>query len=252
MKKLLLAGVAAAALSTTVISSGALAADLGSPRMPVAETAVVVPVAFSWSGFYGGVHFGYGWGRSNWGFSPSGTSVSPSMDGVFGGGQLGFNYQINNFVMGIEGDASAADLSGWRACPNAAFTCASRANFLGSIRGRIGYAWDRTLVYATGGVAFGQFRNRTYDAATVTQVGAFSNSRVGYALGAGLEYAWTPNVTTKLEYMYYDFGSSTQLPGPGSLDPTGFDSTRIRNNVHTVKIGLNYLFSTGPGAMTRY
>lgn len=84
----------------------------------------------------------------------------------------------------------------------------------------------------------------------MTQIGAFGSSRVGYALGAGLEYAWTPNVTTKLEYMYYDFASSTQLAGAGALDPAS--DTRIRNSVHTVKIGLNYLFSTGPGAMTRY
>lgn len=252
MKKLLLAGVAAAALSTAAISSGALAADIGAPRVAVSET-IIVPAAFTWTGFYGGVHVGYGWGRSNWTFQPPGSSTSPSTNGVFGGGQIGYNFQINNMVLGIEGDASAADLSGWRACPNAAFTCASRANFLGTIRGRVGYAWDRTLIYATGGVAFGTFRHRTYDAATVTQVGSFSNSRVGYALGAGLEYAWTPNVTTKLEYMYYDFGSSTQQAGLGSLDPTGFASTRIRNDVHTVKIGLNYLFSTGPGAVvSRY
>ncbi len=245
MRKLLLAGVAAA-LSTTS-PMGAFAADLGVPRQPVAESVVAVPVAFSWTGFYAGAHVGYGWGRSNWGFSPAGTFVAPSTNGVFGGLQLGYNYQINNVVLGIEGDASAADMSGWNFCPNPAFTCASRTNFLGSIRGRLGYAWDRTLIYATGGVAFGNFRHRTFDAATVTQVGSFSNSRVGYALGAGLEYAWTPNVTTKLEYMYYDFGSSTQLAGAGALDPV--NDTRIRTNVHTVKIGLNYLFSTGPGAV---
>jgi len=246
MKKLLLAGVAAAALTSTALTSGALAADLGAPRMPVAET-VVVPAGFSWTGFYAGAHFGYGWGKSDWNFVQAGTFVSPSTNGVFGGLQLGYNYQINNIVLGIEGDASAADLSGWRSCPNPAFTCHSRANFLGSIRGRIGYAWDRTLIYGTGGVAFGTFRHRTFDAPTVTQIGAFSSSRVGYALGAGLEYAWTPNVTTKLEYMYYDFGSSTQLAGAGALDPAS--DTRIRNSVHTVKIGLNYLFSTGPGAV---
>ena len=247
MKNFLLAGAASMAV---LAFQPAQAADLMRPRQPVADTVVAVPVGFSWTGIYGGVHLGYGWGRSNWGFIPAGTFTSPSSDGIFGGVQLGYNYQINQLVLGIEGDASAADLSGWSSCPNPAFTCASRANFLGTIRGRIGWAWDRTLIYGTGGVAFGNFRNRTYDAATVTQVGSYSNSRVGYALGAGLEYAWTPNVTTKLEYMYYDFGSSTQLAGPDSLDPA--NDVRIRNNVHTVKIGLNYLFSTGPGPMARY
>lgn len=247
MKNLLLAGAAAMAV---LALQPAQAADLVRPRQPVADAVVAVPVGFSWTGFYGGLHLGYGWNRSNWGFTPGGTSTSVSSNGIFGGGQIGFNYQINQLVLGIEGDASAADMGSWSFCPNAAFTCASRANFLGTIRGRIGWAWDRTMLYGTGGFAFGNFRHRTFDAATVTQLGSYSTSRVGYSLGAGVEYAWAPNMTTKLEYMYYDFGSSTQGPGAGSLDPLG--SVRIRNNVHTVKIGLNYLFSTGPGAVARY
>jgi outer membrane immunogenic protein len=225
MKKFLLASAAVAALAT-----GAQAADLGVPREPVAS-AIVSPV-FNWTGFYLGAHIGYGWGKSDWNFVGAGTFVSPNTNGVFGGLQIGYNYQINNFVLGLEADASAADLSGWRSCPNAAFTCHSRANFLGTVRGRIGYAFDRALVYGTAGLAIGNYRHRDFDAATLVQFGSYSTTRAGLAVGAGVEYAFAPNWTAKLEYMYSHFGSSTQLAGAGSLG--GADDVRIRNQIHTV------------------
>jgi outer membrane immunogenic protein len=240
--KLLMAGIAAAALTT-----GAHAADLAPPRQPVAAE-VIAPV-WTWTGFYAGAHIGYGWGKANWNFVQAGTFVSPSTNGIFGGAQIGYNYQINQIVVGLEADASAADLHGWRSCPVAAFTCASRVNFLGSLRGRVGYAFDRALVYATAGLGIGSFRNRTYVAAPVTLFGTYNTTRVGLAVGAGVEYAVMPNWTVKAEYMYYHFGSGTQLAGPGSLDGVGGSDVRVRNDVHTLKLGVNYLFSTGPGAI---
>lgn len=240
--RFLMGSIAAAALAT-----GAQAADLGVPRQPVA-TAVIAPV-WTWTGFYAGAHIGYGWGRANWNFVQTAGFVSPSTNGVFGGVQVGYNYQINNIVVGLEADASAADMHGWRSCPNPAFTCASRVNFLGSLRGRVGYAFDRALVYATAGLGIGSFRNRTYNAAPVALFGTYNTTRVGLAVGAGVEYAFTPNWTVKAEYMYYHFGSGTQLAGPGSLDGVGGADVRIRNDVHTLKLGVNYLFSTGPGVV---
>lgn len=243
LTRILLAGVAAGAFGASV-----QAADLAVPREPIAA-AVMAPV-WSWTGFYAGAHLGYGWGRANWNFIQAATFVSPSPSGIFGGVQVGYNYQINNIVVGLEGDVSAADMSSWSFCPNPAFTCASRVNFLGSVRGRVGYTFDRALIYATAGLGIGSFRNRTYDAATVTQFGSYSSTRAGLAVGAGLEYAFTPNWTMKAEYMYYHFGSGTQLAGPGSLDGALGSDVRIRNDVHTVKIGINYLFSTGPRAVS--
>lgn len=240
--KLFMAGIAA-----TVLVTGAQAADIAVPRQPVAAE-VVAPV-WTWNGFYAGAHIGYGWGRANWNFIQTAGFVSPSTNGVFGGVQVGYNYQINQFVLGLEADASAADLHGWRSCPGPAFTCASRVNFLGSVRGRVGYAFDRALIYATAGLGIGSFRDRTYVAAPVALFGAYSSTRVGLAVGAGVEYAVLPNWTVKAEYMYYHFGSGTQLAGPGSLDGPGGADVRIRHDVHTVKLGVNYLFSTGPGAV---
>ncbi|WP_168201800.1 outer membrane protein [Phreatobacter aquaticus] len=238
MKKLLLAGAAIAALST-----GAQAADLGAPRMPIAA-AVIAPV-FSWTGVYAGAHIGYGFGQSRWSDPATGISVSPNTNGILGGVQIGYNYQINNLVLGLEADASAADLHGWRSCPNAAFTCASRANFLGTVRARAGYAVDRALYYVTGGLAIGNFKHREYTAAPVALVGTYNTTRLGLALGAGVEYAVAQNWTVKAEYMYHYFGNSTALTP--TLDPVG--DVRIRSDIHTVKLGVNYLFSTGPGAV---
>jgi outer membrane immunogenic protein len=234
-------------LAAITLAPSAKSADLGVPRQPIAAE-VMVPV-WSWTGFYVGAHVGYGWGRANWNFVQAGTFVSPSTNGVFGGAQIGYNYQINNIVLGIEADASAADMHGWRSCPNPAFTCASRVNFLGSLRGRVGYTFDRALIYATAGLGIGSFRNRTYNAAPVTEFGSYSSTRAGLAIGAGVEYAIMPNWTVKAEYMYYHFGSGTQLAGVGSLAGPGGSDTRIRNDVHTVKLGVNYLFSTGGGAV---
>jgi outer membrane immunogenic protein len=247
MKTTLVKAALIGSIAATSLSSGVFAADLGVPRQPIA-TEVIAPV-WTWTGIYAGAHVGYGWGRANWNFVQAGTFVSPSTNGVFGGAQIGYNYQIGSIVVGLEADASAADMSGWRSCPNPAFTCASRVNFLGSLRGRVGYAFDRALIYATAGLGVGNFRNRTYNAAPVTEFGSYSSTRAGLAVGAGVEYAFMPNWTVKAEYMYYHFGSGTQLAGVGSLAGPGGSDTRIRNDVHTVKLGLNYLFSTGPTAV---
>lgn len=239
MKKLLLATVAGLALSV-----GAQAADLAAPRMPIAG-AVVMP-AFSWTGFYAGAHLGYGWGGTSWTFVAVPTlDPAPNPSGVFGGLQIGYNYQFNNIVLGIEADAAIASLRGSAPCTNPAFNCTVKGNFLGSIRARAGVAVDRALLYVTGGLGIGNFQYRSVDAGTGALFGTgFGTTRAGIAVGGGLEYAFTPNVTAKVEYMYYHFGSF-QAPA-GAL---GGVATDLRQNVHTVKIGLNYLFSTGHGAV---
>lgn len=116
MKKFLLATTALVAFS-----AGAQAADLGAPRMPIAA-AVVAPV-FNWTGFYVGAHFGYGWGNTNWTFlaGPDTLNPPPRPNGVFGGLQLGYNFQINNIVLGLEADAALAGLRGTVPCTNPAF-----------------------------------------------------------------------------------------------------------------------------------
>ncbi len=222
MKKFLLASTALVAFA-----AGAQAADLGAPRMPIAA-AVVAPV-FSWSGFYLGAHAGYGFGNSRF---FNGIAFPTSVNGPLVGGQIGFNYQINQIVLGAEADLAFAAITG-RASNLAAIS--HRTSMLGSVRARAGFAVDRTLFYVTGGLGIqgGSF-------ATNGGAGAERYTRMGWTLGAGVEYAMTQNWTVKAEYSYYNFGTRTLGP---------IYTGTLRADVHTVKLGVNYLFSTGPSAV---
>ncbi|MBX9990591.1 outer membrane protein [Phreatobacter oligotrophus] len=216
-------------LATTALvafTAGAQAADLGVPRSPVA--AAVVAPAFSWTGFYVGAHAGYGFGNSR--FVALGVFPT-SVNGPLLGGQVGFNYQINQIVLGVEADLAFAAITGR---PGNFPAISHRTNMLGSLRARGGFAVDRALLYVTGGLGF-------QGAATAQTPGpAEKYTRMGWTLGAGVEYALTQNWTAKLEYSYYNFGTRTLGPIYGGT---------VRSDIHTVKIGVNYLFSTGPSAV---
>ncbi|MCZ8316413.1 outer membrane protein [Phreatobacter sp.] len=219
MKKFLLASAAVAALAT-----GAQAADLGAPRAPVA--AAVMAPAFSWTGFYVGAFAGYGWNNFNVIGPGTGTGNGPLL-----GGTIGYNYQINQFVLGAEADLAFAAVTG-RVTAVPAFSL--RTNMLGSVRARAGFAVDRALFYVTGGLGIQN--------AALAQNGVAVErfTRTGWTLGGGVEYALTQNWTAKIEYNYYNFG--TRAAGAAIGLP-------VRNEIHTVKLGVNYLFSTGPSAV---
>ena len=232
MKKFLLASAAIAALAT-----GAQAADLGAPRAPVA--AAVYAPSFSWTGFYLGAHVGFGWGQARYtDFTGTFANGSTTANGVFGGIQGGYNWQMNQFVFGLEADVAA---SGMRRAYDLGGGDTYRASipFLSSVRARAGFAADRALFYVTGGLGIATFQDRVFDASVPATFSA-SSTRAGYTLGAGVEYAFTPNWTAKVEYMYYGFGDRRNVI-------TAND--RVRTDIHTVKLGINYLFSTGPSAV---
>ncbi len=173
MKKILLSGVALAAL---FVAAPASAADVPVRQQQQYYKAAPAPV-FNWTGFYFGGHVGYGWGD---------TAVGGDVDGFLGGLQLGYNWQLSrNWVFGIEGDISGTDIN--NAVP-------VHVDYLGTLRARVGYTWDRTMVYGTGGLAW----NRS-------SVGGVHDTDTGYALGLGIEWAFAPNWSTKVEYMYYAF-----------------------------------------------
>ncbi len=224
MKKFLLSGVAAIALG-----SAAQAADLGSPRAPVAA-AVMMP-SFSWTGIYGGLNLGLGIANGGWAVPIPGFSGSAT--GLAFGGQLGFNYQINNFVLGLEGDVGF--LNPRRSTDFGGLNFRWRQQWDGSIRGRVGVAADRALFYFTGGIAFTDIGVRVTNAGVL--VGAASQNRTGYTLGAGAEYAFTPNWTVRGEYLYANYGTK--------------DFVGVRQSLtdHKLRIGVNYLFSTGSSAV---
>lgn len=229
----------AAAAALIALTAGAEAADLVRPRQPVAATVVAQAAPFNWTGFYLGGHLGYGWGRTGWTYVAETVASNPK--GIFGGLQGGYNWQVNNFVIGVEQDLSAAAFSDRDICgANATWTCTSRTNWLGSTRLRGGLAADRALFYVTGGLGYGDTR-----VTTVTAGGPISSSRfrVGYAVGAGVEYAFAQNWTAKAEYLYFDLGRASYAGFDG-------DPVRARFQYHTMKVGLSYLFSTGPAPVS--
>ncbi len=231
MLKRALLGVSALAL----LAGSAAAADL-STRYPV--KAAPVPVQyFSWTGFYIGGNVGYGWNSPNFDYTAAGLTYAYDVgnaDGVFGGLQVGYNYQFaNNIVLGAEADLEFANMGtdtflvGGPA--SGAFTSTSVDTF-GTIRGRVGYAVDRFLPYFTGGAAW----------ANTSFTGPWgwtseSNTQWGWTIGGGAEYAITNNWTVKAEYLYLDFGSQDYTFVGGDSISTGF-------NMQTVKAGFNYKF----------
>ena len=211
MKKYLLASVAALGL---VAAGAASAADLPSRKGPVAAP-VYMPPAFSWTGFYVGANAGYGWGNVN----ANGWANVGDLDGFVGGGQVGYNYQMGQFVVGLEADLQAADLSSG----NNLGLINVKTDYFGTVRARVGVAFDRFMPYITGGWAYGNVKT------SIPGIG-FSSDRShtgGYAVGGGLEYAFTNNIIAGVEYLYVDLGEKNIL-GAGTKVGTDFSVVRAR------------------------
>jgi outer membrane immunogenic protein len=221
MKRLYLACVGVVALAGT-----AAAADLPRPAPVYAPIAPVYAPAYTWSGFYLGVNGGGGWGRSNWN-STGGFNVS----GGLVGGTVGYNYQIGQAVLGVEGDIDWADVNGntvTAACP---LGCKTSNTWLSTVRGRLGYAADRFMPYVTGGAAFGDIR------ASTPGFAGTNTTNAGWTAGAGIEFALPGHWTAKAEYLYVDLGSVSCGLGCG---------TALVNNVsfheNLGRAGINYRF----------
>ncbi|WP_051357073.1 outer membrane protein [Azorhizobium doebereinerae] len=234
MLKRALAGVSALAL---LGCGAASAADLAT-KYPVKAVVPVVPV-FSWTGFYIGANVGYGWGNNNYDFrTAAGVPYNYNIgggDGWLGGGQIGYNYQFaNNVVLGVEADidwTGVGDTNTITVGPlaNRTNTQGATLDYFGTIRARVGYAFDRWLPYITGGAAWGRTSFGTYYGADT------ASTNWGWTVGAGLEYAITNNFTAKIEYLYVDLGGNNYIfPNLSTLD-TSFDMS-------VLKVGVNYKF----------
>jgi outer membrane immunogenic protein len=212
MKKILLATVAI----TSLAIGSSYAADLGR-RAPAREAPAYVPAVpvYNWSGIYIGGHIGGAF---------AGNDFFGNDDARFmGGGQIGADYQFApNWVFGIEANYSFVDSH-----DNGAAFFANRN--LGSVTGRLGYAWGPTLLYAKGGYAWADTRH------SFGFTGEEGDS--GYTVGGGIEYMFAQNWSTKLEYQYYNFGDVT------FVSPPPFVATTFKNDEHTIKLGLNYRFN---------
>jgi outer membrane immunogenic protein len=246
----------AAMIAATAMASGsALAADIPRKSVPVAPAFQPAPL-FSWTGFYVGVSGGYVFetGKSSLQGSPAllATGLTPGSTKTLGegfmlGGTVGYNQQFGMFVAGLEADLSYVDLGKTVTTTTGALstTFSQNATYLGTVRGRLGVAFDRVLVYATGGLAFGdQDASTSLAGLGALWAGGKDSTRFGYTLGAGLEYAFTNNWSAKVEYLYYDLGKAnyTSPQIAGAAIPGVFGDTRAESKGNLVRAGLNYRF----------
>jgi len=242
MRSLLVVGLTSAA----IFSSSAMAADMSRPVYK-APPAGALPVTYDWTGFYIGGHVGYGWADKDW-RDAFGLNIGNKADGFLGGGQVGFNYQIQQFVLGVEGDFSWTGINGGTSTGGVvgaplATTFNTDVNWVSTLTGRLGVAFDRWLVYGKGGVAWA---NEDFSTNLYTLPGTtVSDTRWGWTAGAGVEYAFAPAWSAKLEYNYMDFGTKSVSFAPGI-------ATDIDQQIHAVKFGINYKFGLPGAVMARY
>jgi outer membrane immunogenic protein len=208
---------------TLAIAGPAKGADVGGSAPPYLSTpSIYAPLMFRyWTGVYFGGHGGWGWT----------TSSHLSASGVLGGGQLGYNYQMGNFVLGIEGDGAFAHIAQGvnTTAFGSPFSVSFDADGLASVRARFGIGFDSVLFYGTagGGWAHGRISGTAFG---LTASGTAWHS--GWTAGAGVEYGIVPNWSVKLEYLHYGLGGATYF---GALSTGNLD-------IETVKVGVNYLF----------
>jgi len=223
--------VAVGSLSLLIVHT-ASAADLPPPM--VAKAPILNP-PFSWTGFYIGANVGGGWGTSNdtnpfFGIPTTGNFA---ISGVLAGGQVGYNWQYQAFVAGIESDIDWSGVKGSTSNGICGLTvCTTSDSWIGTTRARLGFAVDHWLFYGTGGVAYGDIK---FNDLPLTNVNGTATN-VGWTAGGGIEYAFTRNWSVKAEYLYVNLGSAGFACSPGC------GTSSITFNESIVRGGLNYRF----------
>ena len=289
MRTLAIAAVVGSALFTGIATAGA--ADMRVKALPMAAP----PPAFSWTGFYIGANVGGAWtpdtGSSEFGplFPPFAVlppitpvfTVIPgqlasltgggSQSGVIGGGQIGYNWQVQQFVLGVEADVVGTDLKGSSASATRSFgppilpitvtqtvtVDFGRIDWMASFRGRLGFAVDRVLFYGTGGAAVAEFGGARatvvngpgigLPAGTFTSTSGGNTTRWGWTVGGGIEWAFNQNWSLAGEYRHTDFGNrGTTVNIPDGLGGTFAPvAANARLTVDQATARLNYRFG-GP------
>ena len=260
----LLFGMAAAAW---LLATGAFAADL--PMSAYTKAPMFFEPVFNWTGFYVGGNIGYGWGRSSDTSTLTNTAGTvlltstgtTDLNGVVGGGQIGYNWQIQNFVWGLEADIQGTNEKATRNFVCAAVTCLpavalalpavtvalnQKIDWFGTVRGRLGVlAAPTLLLYATGGLAYGEVN--TSDAINMLTPFSTNTTNVGWTAGAGIEGVIGGNWTARLEYLYVDLGKVngsflTTIGALGGGVLSANYNSHINDNI--VRAGINYKFNS--------
>jgi outer membrane immunogenic protein len=243
------------AAAVVALGATAFAADLPSRVAP--PVYIPPPPVFTWTGLYAGGQIGYGWGREtetvfNAAGNPISTVGTLDPSGVVGGAHLGYNWQSSMFVYGLEGDVNGASyqssIFGPIVPPGAVIarlpgingTASTSIPVQGSIRARIGLAFDRALFYATGGLALGDIHDSFTIFTNPAITDSFWHFRAGWTVGGGVEYAVTNNWSVRAEYRYTDFGSYNEVLGPS----TDFVHQHPIENL--AQVGFSYKFDPPP------
>jgi outer membrane immunogenic protein len=228
------------AVAASALAAPAIAADLPPPAAPPPQApAAYIPAApvFTWTGVYIGLNTGYAFGQSNW-TSPMGSTGWFNVNGALAGGTIGGNYQIGQLVVGAEGDLDWQNVRGalrggnCTLAGNVAASCASASNWVGTFRARLGYAFDRVLLYATGGGAFANIK------ASLNALPWASSTELGWSSGFGVEVAMTDNWTAKAEYIAAGF----QQPSCGLANCLAAPAVSVKIYESMVRAGVNYKF----------
>jgi outer membrane immunogenic protein len=246
-------------MKKTLVALALFSAAIGSAQaadMPVKAPVYIAP--FTWTGVYLGINAGYGWADSTGSTfctDPFGVTGGPgcptaqasalSPKGGFVGGQIGANYQTGMFVWGVEADIQVAHINDAftsTAVPFAGTTMTRSVgmDWFGTVRGRLGIAfWDRALIYGTGGVMYAEEVANTSVIAPISAVAQSSSTHTGWVAGAGLEYAFTNNISAKVEGLFYDLGSEAVV----GTTVTNFTQTgNYKYSGSMVRLGANLKF----------
>lgn len=212
-----------------LFAGSSFGADMAA-RMPMKAPPLVNP-ATNWSGFYIGAMGGYGTENAS---DDTINGVDVKIKGGFAGGTVGYNWQFGQWVLGLEGDAAWSDIKA--SATVLGISVEDRIRSWGTARGRIGYAFDTVLLYATGGYAWADNRISVAVPALLINV-SDSNFHHGWTAGAGVEWMFAPKWSVKFEYLYRNFGSETYFT---NLLPPGISSGTIA--FHSGQVGVNYHF----------
>ncbi len=236
---------ALAAFSAALLASTAsFAADL--PARTYTKAPVYAAPIYNWTGIYVGAHIGAAFGGDNSFTTNDPTLAGSKRDAAFlGGGQIGADYQFApNWLVGIEGQISALSNSD-RNFTSGVNSFRDRSDWLASVTGRLGYTWGPGLIYAKGGVAF---RDDSGLSATAGFLPAVTDrNSTGYTVGGGLEYMFAPAWSAKVEYQYYNFDTTNV-----AYTNAGARALSYTDDLHTVKVGVNYRFNWGGPVVAKY
>jgi outer membrane immunogenic protein len=250
MKTLLLA----AAGLTAVAIAPALAADLPARAPAYTKAPAIVEPIYNWSGFYGGLNAGGASSRNCWSINnaigvtvPSTAEGCHNATGALAGGQIGYRWQMTNWVFGLEAQGDWADLKGSNVsqltAPFAVFNNNSKIDAIGLFTGQVGYAWNNVLWYGKGGAAVthdkynGDILGTTFDTA--------SETRWGGVIGTGFEFGFAPNWSVAVEYDHVFMGSHNVSFNATALGGISTRTDSIKQDVDMGTVRVNYTFG-GP------